>query len=411
VNNQDKRRSRRYAFVCPRFGEGVIGGEVTLISQLASQLVQRGNPIEIITTCAKDNRTWENAYPEGQDVAFGVNVSRFKVDNRDLDIWIPRQIDISEGMNLALEDQLLWMQHSVNSSSMYRYIIQVADKFDALFFIPYLFGTTFWGSLLRPDKSYLIPCLHDEAYAYTNVIASMFRQVAGAIFNAQPEQELANRLYGNILGGTVGMGFVPPSNAEVNTLLPYFEEKFPYFIYVGRKETGKNAHLLIDYFIEAKEKYDLPEQIKLVIAGGGEFADLNRPTALSRSDILDVGHISEIDKKRLIKYATALCQPSLNESFSIVLMEAWLLGTPVLVHANCEVTRYQVKRSCGGLYFSTEEEFCAVAKTMVENIQLRDQMAESGRDYVLKEYNWDVVIERFDTVMEQLLQYQNSKEK
>jgi glycosyltransferase involved in cell wall biosynthesis len=295
------------------------------------------------------------------------------------------------------------MQHSVNSSALYRYILQVADSFDAIFFIPYLFGTTFWGSLLRPDKSYLIPCLHDESYAYTDVVASMFRQVCGAIFNAAPEQELANRLYGTIRGGAVGMGFVPPSEEEVAALTPYFEEHFPYIVYVGRKETGKNAHLLIDYFMESKDTATLPSNLKLVIAGGGSFSDLNRPAALERDDILDVGHLSEVDKKRVIKYAHALCQPSLNESFSIVLMEAWLLGTPIIVHADCEVTRYQATRSGGGLYFSSAKEFGGVASKICQDQDLREKMAAAGEKYVLTEYNWDSVIERFDNVMDSFL--------
>ena len=395
------RRRRKYGFVCPRFGEGVIGGEVTLIRELASHLVQKGNPVEIMTTCAKDNRTWENEYPEGKDVAYGINVSRFKVDERDLEAWIPRQINISEGMNLDIEDQLLWMQHSVNSSSLYRYILQVADDFDALFFIPYLFGTTFWGSLLRPDKSYLIPCLHDESYAYTDVVASMFRQVSGAIFNAEPEQELANRLYGTIRGGSVGMGFEPPKDVE--SLTPYFEEDFPYIIYVGRKETGKNVHLLIDYFIEAKDSNLLPKELKLVVAGGGSFSDLNRPQALERGDVIDVERLSETDKRRLIKHSVALCQPSCNESFSIVLMEAWLLGVPVIVNADCEVTRYQVKRSGGGLYFCSAKEFGSVTNEIYTNKEMRNKMAEAGKQFVLTEYAWDAVIERFDKVMDELL--------
>jgi glycosyltransferase involved in cell wall biosynthesis len=39
-----------------------------------------------------------------------------------------------------------------------------------------------------------------------------------------------------------------------------------------------------------------------------------------------------------------LCQPSLLESFSIVFMEVWLAGSPLLVNGDCEMTCHQ---SCG----------------------------------------------------------------
>ena len=400
---ESKRRSRRYAFVLPRFGDGIVGGEVTLVGRLAAELHRRGNPVEVFATCARDNRTWENTFPEGSATAFGLPVHRFKVDARNLDVWIPKQISISEGMNLSPDDQLDWMQHSVNSTGLYKRIFESKGSFDAYFFAPYLFGTTFWGSLIHPELSFLIPCLHDEYYAYTDVVASMFRQVAGAVFNAPPEHDLARRLYGEVRGGSVGMGFDPLNERDVSGLEPFFAESFPYLLYVGRKETGKNAQLLVDYFIELKERGCSRPDLRLVVAGGGSFDDLHRPEALRRKDVVDVGCLSEEDKRRLIRHATCLCQPSVNESFSIVLMEAWLLGIPVAVHADCAVTRYQVQRASGGLYFSSAVEFGAVVEELLGSPELRRAMAAAGKRYVEDEYNWDAVITRFDDVMEGLL--------
>ncbi|MCB0332205.1 MAG: glycosyltransferase family 4 protein [Bdellovibrionales bacterium] len=397
---------RRYAFIPPRFGEEVVGGAETLIANLASKLHARGNHVDIFTTCARDNRTWANEYKQGKSTAYGLPVERFSVDERDLESWIPKQIAISEGMALSVDDQLEWMAHSVNSQALYAHLAAERDNYDAFFFGPYLFGTTFWGSLISPEKSYLIPCLHDEYYAYTDVVRSMFRQVAGCIFNASPEMDLARALVGNVQGGEVGMGFEPLPQNEVDALTPYFEESFPYLVYVGRKETGKNAHLLIDFFIEAKENKQVPDDARLVILGGGDFADLHRPQALERGDVLDVGHVSERDKRRVIKHATALAQPSQNESFSIVLMEAWLLGTPVLVHAHCPVTRYHAIESGGGLYFAEQDDFNGVARELFSNQELCDKLAQAGREYVTSYYDWDAVLDRFDTVMDSLLDEQ-----
>ena len=110
------RAKKRYAFVPPRFGENIGGGAETLVASLASRLAARGDDIEVFTTCACDNRTWENIFPEGESFECGVKVRRFKVDERNLDIWIPLQIRISEGLRLSIDEQLEWMAHSVNSS-------------------------------------------------------------------------------------------------------------------------------------------------------------------------------------------------------------------------------------------------------------------------------------------------------
>lgn len=391
--------NRRYAFVLPRFGEGLVGGAETLCGELARHLKNRGDEVEVFTTCARDNRSWANEYPVGKAYAFGLPVHRFPVDERDLERWIPIQISISEGMRVAVEDQLAWMQNSVVSSALLSHLEQVGNSYDALFFAPYLFGTTFWGAMINPERSIIIPCLHDEPYAYLEIIGSMFRQVRGCLFNAQAEGDLARSLYGALKGGEVGMGFSPPTEARLRALKPYFKDRFPYMVYAGRKETGKNAHLLIDYFINLKESGATDDRFKLVIAGGGSFEDLERPAALKRDDIIDLPQVSEDEKQRLIRHASFLCQPSVNESFSIVLMEAWLLETPVLVNGACAVTRDHVVSAGGGLYFSDTMDFSLVVSEMLRDEGLRRSMAMAGKSYVNSRYNWAEVLKRFDRVM------------
>ena len=93
--------------------------------------------------------------------------------------------------------------------------------------------------------------------------------------------------------------------------------------------------------------------------------------------------------------ALTLCQPSLAESFSIVLMEAWLAGTPVLVHGDCPVTRDHVMRSNGGLYFTSAAEFGEALDWYFDHPQERQQMGALGRTYVQREFSWPVVLDRF----------------
>ena len=395
--------SRRFAFVIPRYFDGIAGGAETLMGNIATHLSARGDTVEIWSTCAKDNRTWKNEFSPGVSPVSGIPLRRFPVDSRNLDAWIPIQLALHDGQKISTDDQLTWMAESVNSCALYAHIAQNATNFDALFFGPYLFGTTFWGSLIAPHKSILIPCLHDEAYAYQDVIASMFRQVRGCLFNAEPEMELARSLYGDIAGGVVGMGFDIPAADWVGGLEPYFSDAAPYVLYLGRKETGKNVHILIDYFVEAKAQGLIPGEVKLAILGGGSFNDLHRPEVLSRSDIVDLPHMSERDKQRLLRHALYLCQPSTNESFSIVIMEAWMAGTPVVVHGACPVTRHHVEQSRGGLYFSSVHDLAGGTTYFLGSSEARSCHAMAGADYVRAQYSWSSVLRRFDTVMERLI--------
>ena len=97
--------------------------------------------------------------------------------------------------------------------------------------------------------------------------------------------------------------------------------------------------------------------------------------------------------------ATALCQPSVNESFSIVIMESWLAGAPVLVHRDCEVTHYHVLRSRGGLAFRTDYEFAESLDLLLQD-DIRRRLGENGRAYVQSQYAWSQVLERFQAALD-----------
>jgi glycosyltransferase involved in cell wall biosynthesis len=392
---------KKLAFVAPRCGQDIAGGVETLFGKLAERLALTGYNVEILSTCAKDNRSWENFYPEGISHEFGVTIRRFKVDQRDLESWIPKQIRVQDGFLLSIEDQLEWMAESVNSRGLYQYLLDHGQEYDAIFFGPYQFGTTFWGSMIHPERSFLFPCLHAEVYAEIDVIRAMIKNCAGLIYNANAEKELAEHYYGELKGGVVGMGF--EFDKIPNSSQPYFLEQFPYVLYLGRKETGKNVHNLIDYFVGAKNKELLPKELKLVIAGAGDFSDLFRDSALERDDVIDIKHVTEIEKSALIKNCLCLCQPSLNESFSIVIMEAWIQGAAVLVHGHCAVTKEHVVNSGGGLYFDSELEFAECCKLLLSEPETKSLLAIAGKEYVQAVYNWDAVLERFEGVLEGLL--------
>jgi glycosyltransferase involved in cell wall biosynthesis len=96
--------------------------------------------------------------------------------------------------------------------------------------------------------------------------------------------------------------------------------------------------------------------------------------------------------------------PSLNESFSIVLMESWLAGTPSLVHGRCAVTLEHSRRGNGGLYFTNYDEFTATLTYLLDHPAVADQLGRQGRRYALRNYAWDVIVPRYEQLIQQVLE-------
>jgi glycosyltransferase involved in cell wall biosynthesis len=394
----------KLAIVVPRYGKSLGGGAETLMRELAHKLIEHGvvKQIEVWTTCALDHRTWENVLPAGVEQDELITVRRFPVDPRDLEVFIRAEQVIHQRLGLHINDQLSWLAESVNSKALYSHIAKNGESFDLILFAPYLFATTFWGAMIFPERSAIVPCLHDEPYAYLEIFNILFHKVRGLIFNAQAEGELANRLYGlgqiEAKGGVVGMGFEPID--KIPLLSEEVRQKInnqQFILYSGRKEQGKNLDLLIEnyrFYIEQNPSSNL----LFVIIGSGEI-NFCQPLP---SGVLDLGFVSEEQKKALMHNALVLCQPSTNESFSIVLMESWQLRTPVLVHADCAVTKEHVCNSSGGLYFANREEFNEILKIMQSDKNLRDTLGIAGEKYVSTVYSWSAVVARFIEACKQM---------
>jgi glycosyltransferase involved in cell wall biosynthesis len=176
-----------------------------------------------------------------------------------------------------------------------------------------------------------------------------------------------------------------------------FREKYDikndFLLYAGRRDSGKNVSMLLEYFSRYKESYS--DELKLVLIGKGE---LDIPKG-HQHDIIDLGFVPLQDKFDAYAAATLFCMPSLNESFSIVIMESWLCDTPVLVHAGCEVTKDHCIKSNGGLYFNDYDEFEECVKYFLAHPTKRDMMAQNGKKYVITNYSWEIIVERYKRLL------------
>ena len=128
-----------------------------------------------------------------------------------------------------------------------------------------------------------------------------------------------------------------------------------------------------------------------MLIGGGS---LNVPESLKK-EVIDLGFVDLQDKYNAYAAAEMLCQPSIHESFSIVIMESWLCRRPVLVHEKCDVTKKFVVDNNAGLYFDNYFEFEGCVDYIKHNPEIAEEMGEKGRKFVLENFAWNVIVEKY----------------
>ncbi len=386
----------RIAFICPRFAEGSAGGAETLLRNLAERAQSAGRQVVFLTTCATDHFTWRNERPAGPCRVGALDVHFFPVDeDRDVAEFLRVQEVISRKGHVSPEDELAWIENSVNSRALCGHLRDHAAEYDRIVAGPYLFGITYAVARAHPGKTLLVPCLHDEGFAYVGLFRRMFRDALGVLFNSLPEQELGMRLYELSAAkcSVVGMG-LDPFDVDPEAFGRRHSISAPYIIYSGRREQAKGVPLLMDYLALFRERTG--RDVELVLTGSGT---VDPPAGLA-PHIIDVGFVTEQEKHEAMAGAAAFCHPSVNESLSIVVLESWLAGTPVMVHAKCAVTRHHCRESNGGLWFAAYPQFEEGLSLLLDNPGLRRAMGGAGRDYVTKEYSWASVMPRLLTALD-----------
>ncbi|MCA9972698.1 MAG: glycosyltransferase family 4 protein [Anaerolineales bacterium] len=387
----------KIAFVTPWYGPNIPGGAESEARRTLAHLHAAGYDVEVLTTCIRDfYAPWDkNHYPPGADTVDGIPVRRFPVGRRDKAAFDAVNWQLMQGRRVSPADEHTYINEMFRCPDLLAHIeSRAADTL--FFFIPYMFATTYFGAQIHPRHTAVIPCLHDEAYAYMDLYKQVLPHAHTLILHTPSELALANRLFGPPNGQqrlVVGEGVDSDFTADANRFRRKYGLDGPFFLYAGRRESGKNVPLLLDYW----QRYaaETPTAVPLVFIGPG---DLALPPGLAGRAV-DLGFVPLQDKYDAYAAATALCQPSQNESFSLVLMEAWLAGTPALVNGRCAVTRDHCRLSNGGLYFNNYPEFAATVNYLLAHPDTARQMGQNGRRYVLANFQWPAIIQKYAAII------------
>lgn len=380
--------------VSPWFGTDTVGGAETQARQLAQAIQGRGVTVEVWTTTGRDSFTPPTPYyPEGADSLDGIPIRRFPLTPPANDPYVP--FVVAQRKNLLplipnFPDYERRLLASLVSSDALLEAIATEQAGRQFLFIPYPFPTSFWGTLLAGERANLLPCLHDEPYARYSTYRWMFQQARRVLSNSSAERDLARWLYDladeQVVVAGEGIDLTPHGDGAA------FRQRHqldgPLLLYVGRRDESKNVPLLLSYIREYWARRG--PSFTLMLIGRDE---LDLPPSLEEV-VLDLGYCDVSEKHDAYAAADIFINPSTYESFSIVLMEAWLQETAALVHADCVVTREAAETSHGGLAFRDFGEFAAALDLLLADAPLRQLLGRNGRAYVLDTCRWEVVAQR-----------------
>jgi glycosyltransferase involved in cell wall biosynthesis len=380
----------KVAFVTPRYGPQVMGGAESGARQLAEQLrAHTAWESEVHTTCALDAITWDDELEPGSSLVNGVPVHRYPSAHGRL-----REFYELDGLTrlapgtATLDQAKRWVYYNGPVSPQLIEAVSASDA-DAIAFYPYLYHPTVAAIGQVRAPAVLHPAAHDEPALYLPVFRGTFGDADAFCFHTASERKLVERWYpvaerpqivlGLGVGESAGAG---RPGAEVTGL-----GDRPYVVSVGRVDEHKGSKMLATYFATYKERHPGPLALALV---GPVSAELD-----PHPDIVVTGTVSEADKWDIVHDALVAVSPSALESFSLVVIEAWVDGVPVLVNGACGPTREHCEQSGGGLWFTSYPEFEAVLDRLLADAELRALLGARGRIYVDTHFKWPVLIERY----------------
>ncbi|MBI4665086.1 MAG: glycosyltransferase family 4 protein [Nitrospinae bacterium] len=381
---------RKIGIVAPRHGRNAPGGAETLADNLARNLRTAGHDAEIITTCTDSMIKWNNHLSEGLSNDEGLPVRRFAIDKTDQTGFHSIGHKINKREPVSWTEETEWLRLSIRSRAMEAYLKAHEADYDHLFFVPYLYGTAYWPSQIAPEKSYLIPCYHREAPAYTRALRQNAMWVSGISFNTLAEKRLAETelKIRNENTEVIGLGVDTRIKGDPARFRAKTGVDYDFLLYVGRLQREKNVPQLLDYF------HSGAGQIKsgLLLAGMGDVRVKDDPSIRLKS----LGFVPEQEKIDAYSACLAFVLPSTQESFSIVMMESWLQGRPVIANAACNVAREHIYTCGGGLLYSDAAEFAQAVRKLEQDKAYADELGQKGREYALANFQWENIIARLD---------------
>lgn len=414
----------KIAFIIQRYGTEILGGSEYHCRLIAERLAQR-HQVEVLTTCARDYITWKNEYPEATDRIRGVTVRRFpNARTRDIDAF-NRYSDWIFSQPHTQDDELSWLQQQGPwCPALVEYLQKHHGTYDALIFFTYLYAPTVLGLEIAPERSILVPTAHDEPAIHLDLYRGMFSRPAAIAYNTPAERRFLTTTFAINAAAeeTVGCGVDLPQHhayprrsdsapeaedgateqpaegrrtrSHLNSRGSMFRRRHrlhgPFALYGGRIEKGKGCEELIEYF----RAYNQAGGDASLVLMGVKLMPLPEERFIKFA-----GMLSDVERGQALEAATVVVVPSPLESLSLLALEAFSVGTPVLANARSEVLVDHCTSSNAGLYYADKDEFVECLKMLTADESLREALGRNGRDYIRRNYRWDVILAKYERMI------------
>ena len=378
----------RLLVVAQRYGD-VAGGAEAHARMVVAHL-QPHLEIEVATTTARDYRTWDNEFQAGETRVDGIPVRRFAVDRpRARDFRRRERAAFAPGRSLADERAFVDGQGPY-APQLLEFLFESGRAFDHVLFFTYLYYPTVRGLPIVPERAVLVPTAHDEPAIRRTTYRAVFHLPRAIAYNTEEERDLVQRRFWNagIPSEVVGVGVDVAADASASRFRERHGIDGPMLLYVGRLVASKGVDELCELFGRWRDA-DRSHRATLVVAGNAEMA------IPQRDDIRHVGYLTEDEKFDAFAACDVFALPSRYESLSLVTLEAWASGKPVLCHADSPVLRGMARRSGGGLCYRSYPEFAEIVDLLLADGALRASLGAAGRAFVERTYTWPRVVEAY----------------
>jgi glycosyltransferase involved in cell wall biosynthesis len=386
----------KLAVVVQRYGSDIGGGSELHARYIAEHLAAHAD-VRVLTTCARDYVTWRNEYPAGEQRVNGIAVERFLVAReRDTRDFARRSAFVFEHEH-SLQDELGWLdsQGPVSPGLLAR-VERARDEFDFVVAFSLRYHTAYHAARLAPGRAVLVPTTERDPALGLGILKPALRNARAIMYNS-PEERAALEAVADstdVPGVTVGVGSHVPSAPQPARARQRFGLTTPFIVYVGRIDTNKGCEDLFDYFVRFCDRTE--RVLDLVLIGTPVMPIPDHPR------IRHLGYVSDDDKFDVIAGAEALVMPSPFESLSMVALEAWALGRPVLANGKCDVLAGQCQRSNAGLYYMNGREFEAMLESLLDDHDVSARMGMNGRTFYEANYAWPVIEGKYLHMFERL---------